>query len=171
MDAMQVFWIIALVSSGLFLVQFLMSVFMGDIDVDLDGDATVDTDVSSIISFKGLTHFGIGFGWSMVLAGKMTWLSLLVAVVVGLVFMFVLWKTYKFAYSLQKTNYSEKPEALVGREATIYVNRHDGRYIVLSQFNGAKREFDVISVSGRLDYATGEHVTIEKYEEGKYYIA
>ena len=59
-----IFLIIALVTTGIFLIQFVLSIFFGDIDVD------VDADISSVVSFKGLTHFGIGFGWYMYLAGN-----------------------------------------------------------------------------------------------------
>ena len=52
------FLIIALVTTGIFLIQFVLSIFFGDLDADVD----VDTDISSVVSFKGLTHFGIGFG-------------------------------------------------------------------------------------------------------------
>ncbi len=168
---MQVFWLIALLSSGLFLVQFFMSIFFGEMDMDLDGNADVDTDAGSMFSFKGLTHFGIGFGWAMVLAGEMTWMSLLVALATGVIFVFILWKTYKFAYSLQKTNHAEAPEAIVGRTATVYLNRHDGRYVVQVQVNGAKREFNVVSESASTANLTGDNVVITKYEDGKYYIA
>ena len=59
-----IFLIIALVTTGIFLIQFVLSIFFGDIDVD------VDADISSVVSFKGLTHFGIGFGWYMYLVGN-----------------------------------------------------------------------------------------------------
>ena len=49
------FLIIALVTTGIFLIQFILSIFFGDLDADVD----VDTDISSVVSFKGLTHFGI----------------------------------------------------------------------------------------------------------------
>ena len=54
-----IFLIIALVTTGIFVIQFVLSIFFGDIDADVD----VDADISSVVSFKGLTHFGIGFGW------------------------------------------------------------------------------------------------------------
>ena len=52
-----IFLIIALVTTAIFLIQFVLSIFFGDIDADVD----VDADISSVVSFKGLTHFGIGF--------------------------------------------------------------------------------------------------------------
>ena len=45
------FLIIALVTTGIFLIQFVLSIFFGDLDADVD----VDTDISSVVSFKGLT--------------------------------------------------------------------------------------------------------------------
>ena len=61
-----IFLIIALVTTGIFLIQFVLSIFFGDIDADVD----VDADISSVVSFKGLTHCGTGSGWYMYLAGN-----------------------------------------------------------------------------------------------------
>lgn len=172
MEQEQIFWLIALVSTGIFVVQFLLSIFFGDVDVDLDGDATADTDVSSVVSFKGLVHFGIGFGWSMVLAGGETTLkNVLTATLIGLVFVFVLWKLYKLAWKLQKETRTEKPEAVVGRYGTVYNNMGDGRYIIQISYNGAVRELDVISDSLYTGYKTGERVTVTRFEDNKFYIA
>ena len=44
---------IAVVASAIFLIQFIMSIFFGDLDTDTD----IDVDLSSAVSFKGLTHF------------------------------------------------------------------------------------------------------------------
>ena len=62
----NIFLIIAVVTTGIFVIQFILSIFFGDIDADTD----VDADISSVVSFKGLTHFGIGFGWYMYLIGN-----------------------------------------------------------------------------------------------------
>ena len=51
----NIFLIIALVTTGIFVVQFILSIFFGDFDADAD----IDTDIGSVVSFKGLTHFGI----------------------------------------------------------------------------------------------------------------
>ena len=61
----NIFLIIALITTGIFVIQFILSIFFGDIDTEID----IDADISSVVSFKGLTHFGIGFGWYMYLAG------------------------------------------------------------------------------------------------------
>ena len=94
--------------------------------------------------------------------------SYVAGILVGLVFVFVLWFLYKKAWQLQKENKPEKPEALLGRECTIYA--HDGdRYIVQIAVNGALREMDVRSLENR-KYQTGDRAAIVKVESGIMYI-
>ena len=118
-----IFLIIALVTTGIFLIQFVLSIFFGDIDADVD----VDADISSVVSFKGLTHFGIGFGWYMYLAGNTEIQSYVVGIMVGLFFVFAVWFLYKKAYQLQQVNRTEQTDQLVGRECTIYFKQSDSK--------------------------------------------
>ena len=96
----NIFLIIAVVTTGIFVIQFILSIFFGDIDADVD----VDADISSMVSFKGLTHFGIGFGWYMYLIGNTDIQSYAVAILIGLFFVFAVWFLYKKAYQLQQVN-------------------------------------------------------------------
>ena len=102
----NIFLIIALVTTGIFAVQFVLSIFFGDINADAD----IDTDISSVVSFKGLTHFGIGFGWYMYLQQDTDVISYIVGILVGLLFVFAVWYLYKKAYQLQQVNRSENTE-------------------------------------------------------------
>ena len=145
-----IFLTVAVVATAIFLIQFVVSIFFGDIDTDVD----MDTDIGSVISFKGLTHFCIGMGWYMYISQGTDISSYAVGILVGLVFVFVLWFLYKKAWQLQKENKPEKPEALLGRECTIY---------------GALREMDVRSLENR-KYQTGDRTTIVKVESGIMYI-
>ena len=105
-----IFLTIALVTTGIFAVQFILSIFFGDMETDVD----VNADISSVVSFKGLTHFGIGFGWYMYLAGNTEIQSLVIAILIGLFFVFAVWFLYKKAYQLQQVNHSEQTGQLVG---------------------------------------------------------
>lgn len=89
---------IAVVASAIFLIQFIMSIFFGDLDTDTD----IDVDLSSAVSFKGLTHFCIGFGWYMYIAKSTAISTFLIGILIGLLFVFILWFLYKKAYQLQK---------------------------------------------------------------------
>ena len=112
----NIFLIIALITTGIFVIQFILSIFFGDIDTEID----VDADISSVVSFKGLTHFGIGFGWYMYLAGHTDVANYIIGILIGLFFVLAVWFLYKKAYRLQQVNRSEKTDQLVGRESTIY---------------------------------------------------
>ena len=159
------FLIIALVTTGIFLIQFVLSIFFGDLDADVD----VDTDISSVVSFKGLTHFGIGFGWYMYLAGNTEIQSYVVGILVGLFFVFAAWFLYKKAYQLQQVNRTEQTDQLVGRECTIYFKQSDSKYTVQTNRDGAMREVDVISETSKV-YRTGDKAIIAAYREGTLYI-
>lgn len=170
MEASQIFLLVAIVASGIFVVQFVMTMFVGDVDIDLDGDTNMDTDMGSIVSFKGLVHFGIGFGWSMVLAGTQSAAAYALSCLVGLVFMVVLWQVYRLAHKLQKPTVQEPRENLVGRHARIYNNRGGGRYVVQVSINGALRETTVESASGKEDWPAGKDVGILALKDGVLYI-
>lgn len=161
----NLFLIIALVTTGIFVIQFILSIFFGDIDADVD----VDADLSSVVSFKGLTHFGIGFGWYMYLIGNADPQSYVIAILIGLFFVLAVWFLYKKAYQLQQVNRSEKSEQLVGRESTIYFGRGDGKYTVQIRKDGAMREADVVSETNKT-YQTGDKTIITAYRDGTLYI-
>lgn len=60
----EVYYLLAAISYGIFLVQFILSWFGGDTDLDVDLDGELDMNVSDIVSFKGLIHFIMGAsGW------------------------------------------------------------------------------------------------------------
>ncbi|MEY8708084.1 hypothetical protein AALK94_12260 [Bacteroides faecichinchillae] len=160
-----IFLIIALVTTGIFAIQFVLSIFFGDMDADVD----VDADISSVVSFKGLTHFGIGFGWYMYLAGNTEVQSFVIAILIGLFFVFAVWFLYKKAYQLQQVNSSEQIEQLVGRECTIYFKQSGNKYTVQTSRDGAMREVDVISESGKT-YQTGDKTIISNYKNGILFI-
>lgn len=162
-----IFLIIAIATTGIFLIQFVLSIFFGDMDIHTD--TNVDADIGSVISFKGLTHFGIGFGWYMYLAGNTEFVTYAAAFVTGLCFLFAVWFLYKKAYQLQQENPAEKTEKLVGRECTIYFKQDNSRYTVQISRNGAIREIDVISETEK-NYRTGDKTIITNYKEGKLYI-
>ena len=84
-------------------------------------------------------------------------------------FVLAVWFLYKKAYRLQQVNRSEKTDQLVGRESTIYFKHGDGKYTVQMKRDGAIREIDVVSESGKT-YQTGDRTIITAYKDGILYI-
>jgi hypothetical protein len=69
--AHQVFWVIALVFSVLFLIQFVLSLIGLDFDSDADADAKTDHGMDAnftIFSVRSIIAFFTFFGWGGVLA-------------------------------------------------------------------------------------------------------
>ena len=144
-----------------------------DIDVNADGNA--DIDMSSVLSFKGLIHFCMGFGWFMYLCQPpYIVLHYLGAVISGSFFVFVLAWIYKLCYKLKQENKPEQGEELIGRKCEIYTRCQEQEqagtnYVVYIAINGAQRELTVRSIQGK-SYREGDILTLKDYKEGIYYI-
>lgn len=75
----------ALIASFAFVIQFLLSILGSDLDTDIDNASDLTMSLSDIISFKGITHFILGYSWTTYFSG-----SHLVGVVIGSFFFIVL---------------------------------------------------------------------------------
>lgn len=80
----------ALIASFAFVIQFLLSILGSDLDTDIDSASDLSMSLSDIISFKGITHFILGYSWTTYFSG-----SHLVGVVIGSFFFIVLFYVYK----------------------------------------------------------------------------
>lgn len=159
---------LALFCTGWFLIQFLISTIWGELDLD----ANSELDIGSVISFKGLIHFGIGYSWWMYLhASDIKWNTHACAFILGILFMIVLFIVYWITSKFKKEIIQEKGNELVGRNAEIYLDLNgDGKdYIVYTKINGVIRELQVKNKSEK-KYSVGSIVIICSYKNGIYYI-
>ena len=92
--------IVLIVSSGLFLLTTIGSLFFGDMDIDTNADLDVGSGflLSDVISFKGLVHFTIGFSLTLTLMNEISLLSVSVGVITGTIFVLVLYYLYKIVF-------------------------------------------------------------------------
>ncbi len=121
---------------GIFIIKTIFSWCVGEFDIDVDIDGDDDMDVSSLLSFKSVLHFLIGF--SSVLYGEahvspeslpFTIGDYIFAVVTGFVFMGVLYFAYKLV--MKADNYSKDPHDLIDNcYGIIYLNLGDNNYSV-----------------------------------------
>jgi hypothetical protein len=112
--------IILIASSALFLLSTVGSLIFGDIEFDTDFD--LDSDgflLSDVVSFKGLLHFVLGFSLTLTLMQEVTLLTVSIAVLVGSVFVFVLYYLYKLVYGKlqQSLKYTEEIKEM---DAEVY---------------------------------------------------
>ena len=179
--ALKIYWILAAVSSVVFIIQAIMTFIGFDSDADVDladapdaipesGDADFDADGFHLISVKSVVSFILGFGWTGVLfwdtIENPLWLGLL-AFVVGMIFMsliaFLLFQIKK----LDKDN-TFRVEKIIGMNAEVYLRipaeRKDTGKINVS-LNGSMHELEALTEGDELP--TGAKVKITAKVDGE----
>lgn len=168
-----IYYTVAIVAYSIFIIKFIVSFIMGELDVDLDGDAEPEFDVSSLLSFKGLLHFSMGcFGW---LAGKqykygeVTTSDVVIAVLLGIVFVIVLYWIYKLCTRFQHVPTKLEdvdPETvkneIIGRTGRVFCVTADKIRVTLFLY-GENNTIECESSSKNLN--VGQIVTIKGYNE------
>ena len=119
----QFYYLAAAIVYGIFIIRFILSWVGGDFDLDMDADG--DIDLGDVVSFKGATHFLMGFfGWLSVkcwTTHNVEWWDYLIAFGLGVLFVILLYFVYKFMMSLEKKPQVLAGKQLVGKEAKVYL--------------------------------------------------
>lgn len=166
----NIYYLIAAIAYGIFIIQFILSWFGGDTDLDVDLDGELDMNVSDIVSFKGLIHFLMGsFGWLSIknMTSTVEWYDFLIALVIGILFVVILYYLYKLCLKLQHQVIPEEGNALIGR--TGIINIPGKQYTILIEINGMLQQIPAYPENTEYVYYTGSQVTISSFRQGKYY--
>lgn len=151
----KIFWIVAIIGSGLFLIMMLVTFITGGVDVDVDGDfgGEVDMDADGGFSFftiKNLIAFFTIFGWSGIAAIEndlsKTWV-IVIATICGLIMMFIMAGLFYLISKLHDSGTLEIKNA-IGNIGEVYLtigaNRESiGKVTVRIQ--GALRELEALT--------------------------
>lgn len=115
----KIYWAVALISSAIFVVLIVMTLFGGDAD-DLGGD--VDTDIDGdtgigfqFLSFKNLMGFFTIFGWSGISCldnGLSTAITVVISVTCGLLMMTAMAALFYYLAKLQSSGTLKLKNAL-----------------------------------------------------------
>ena len=167
----QIYYTIAAIIYSIFIIRFILSWVGGDFDVE------TDVDVSDVVSFKGFTHFLMGFsGWLSVKSfttHNVVWYDYLIAFVLGVIFVIILYYVYKFLMKLEN-----KPQVLSGKDL---IGSTAKVYLVLSTIDADTLFKYIITVDNgigtieipaksRESYKTGDSVVIKDYVNAYYII-
>lgn len=160
------YYILGIISYGIFLVQFLLSnIGIGDTDFDVDFDGEADFDASDLLSFKGLIHFAMGFsGWLMV-AGKVTVASLAAASVIGFLFMVILYYAYKVCMKFNSEPTVKLGKDLIGTTVKVGCPYPNGQCLCYLP--------DCTEITCKVDREVriGEVLKIDSFESGIYHVS
>lgn len=168
----KIILIIGAIAYGLFIIQFLMSLFGydTDIDFDIDFDGDADFSLSDIVSFKGLIHFIMGISTYLsthiFLGTPITMFSWVTAMGTGVLFVIGLYYVYKWCITLQHT--PQREEGDLG-ERYVKIIRHEREltYVGTTTINGA---YDMFTVESSKPLVVGESYKITKFINNKIYI-
>jgi heme A synthase len=171
----QIYYGVAVFIYSLFIVRFILSWVGGDFDVDMDVDT--DLDLSDVVSFKGATHFLMGFfGWLSVKSfttHNVMWYDYLIAFALGVIFVIILYYVYKFLMKLENKPKVLSGKALIGSTAKVYLvlSTIDAdtlfKYVVTADNGVGTVE---IPAKSRESYKTGDSVVIKDYVNAYYII-
>ena len=165
----QVYYAVALTVYSIFIIRFILSWIGADFDID------ADVDISDVVSFKGFTHFLMGFsGWLSVksyITHNVMWYDYLIALILGVIFVILLYFVYKFLISLET-----KPQILFGKQL---IGKTGKIYIILEPEDSIKQY--IITVGNGLgtqeypaksnnSYKLGDEVVISDYVNAYYII-
>lgn len=165
----QIYYAVALTVYSIFIIRFILSWVGADFDID------ADIDISDVVSFKGLTHFLMGFsGWLSVksyITHNVMWYDYLIALILGIIFVILLYFVYKLLISLET-----KPQVLFGKQL---IGKTGKIYIILEPEDSIKKY--IITVGNGLgtqeypaksnnSYKLGDEVVISDYVNAYYII-
>ena len=165
----QIYYAVALTVYSIFIIRFILSWVGADFDIDSD------VDIGDVFSFKGLTHFLMGFsGWLSVksyITHNVMWYDYLIALILGVIFVILLYFVYKLLISLET-----KPQILFGKQL---IGKTGKIYIILEPEDSIKKY--IITVGNGLgtqeypaksnnSYKLGDEVVISDYVNAYYII-
>ena len=171
----QYIYLVTAIIYGIFIIRFILSWVGGDFDLDMDADG--DVDLGDVVSFKGATHFLMGFfGWLSVKSfttHNVMWYDYLIAFALGVIFVIILYYVYKFLMKLENKPKVLSGKDLIGSTAKVYLvlQTMDAdtlfKYVVTADNGVGTVE---IPAKSRESYKTGDSVVIKDYVNAYYII-
>ena len=181
-NSLRVFYVIGIASTLILVIQLILNLIGlagSDMDVDAAGDVDIPGDVGidhpdlaqhssglGLISIRTVIAFFVGFGWTgvmMLTAGRTLLVSVLVAFVVGVVFLLVVFYLMRMIFRLSESGNVDYRNA-VGRTGTVYLpipgqNRGAGQIQLVVQ--GRLRQTAAVT-DGQEDLPVGTTVQVAK---------
>lgn len=152
----QGFWILALITSAIFLVQTLLTFLGGDatdgLNADFDGNFDHVDAPFQLFSLRNLINFLLGFSWTGVafynsISNKT--LLVILAAVVGVIFIVLFFFLIQQIMKLSEDN-TFNIDQLKGKTGEVYINippQKSGKGKILISVNGTNHELDAMTNS------------------------
>lgn len=166
---MEWYYILGIISYGIFIIQFGLSLIGGDTDLDVDFDGNMDFSFGDLVSFKGLVHFLMGMSGWLMLSGDTSWFSIIFSIIVGLCLATMLALFYKLALKLSHIPTQRSGLELVGTTVTIYLTMEQiSEKHCICTINNGLTEINCIAAT---PVKIGDKRIILDYKNGIYHIS
>jgi hypothetical protein len=151
---LKTFWLVAIPASLIFIIQTILT-FMGadatdGIEADFEGDLGDMDAPFQLFSFRNLINFLLGFSWTGIsfYGGiEQAWLLILLAIAVGILFVYFFFIIIQQVQKLAEDN-SFKLSNTIGKTAEVYLTipaHKSGKGKVLISVNGAYHELEAVT--------------------------
>ncbi len=151
----QVFWIVTIPATVIFLALLVLTIFGGDMHTDVD--TSIDTHIDSgdsipfqFLSLKNIVAFFAVFGWSgigFIHSGLAPWLVILLAILCGLLMMFLMASLFYLMSKLAESGTLNMKNA-VGKLGEVYLRipaKRGGMGKVQLNVQGSVQTLDAIT--------------------------
>lgn len=151
---------------GIIIIKTLISTVFGDIDIDFDVDGDIDFDVSSVLSFKGILHFLLGFSSYLSILNYFykinvfVWYHYAIGFLVGIVFMFGLYFIYKLTKKLD--HYNNNIPNIDGCKGTILAAYKNGTFDVLVKTYSGTIKYNLPKYNKKMNFNIGDECIIRR---------
>ncbi len=147
----KIYWLTAIISTTIFVIFFVLSLFGADADADVEIDGDVGGDFGGfIINIKSIMSFAMMFGWAGVISMNFdldTVFTLVVAIITGFVGLiavaFLLFFLSKLSYSGNM-----KKENAIGKTGTVVLRippKRQGMGQIQIQIQGGLRTLEAMT--------------------------
>ncbi len=175
---LQTYWYIAIPSSLIFLVQFIMTFIGADsgdgIEADFDSDLSGEDAPFQLFSFRNLINFLLGFSWtgiSFYSSIESPTILILLSILIGAAFIYLFFIIIKQLMKLSENN-SFTINECIGKSAEVYLTipaNKQGKGKVLVSVRGSVKELEAIT-NANTSAQTGSVVKIIGIENNQYLI-
>lgn len=167
----NIYYSLAIFAYSSFLLQFILSLFgaNSDVDLDIDGDGSCDLSWGDIFSFKGIIHFLMGFaGWLSLKSynNSLEWFDYPIAILCGISFFLIIFLLGRLLLRFKHEPHGATENDFDGCKGVITIVGEDNTYsVMLPEYNG----YEITAYSEK-QYTLGQEVTIFVTKDKKYYI-
>lgn len=151
---LKTFWLVAVPASLIFIIQTILTFIGADatdgIEADFNGDLGDTNAPFQLFSFRNLINFLLGFSWTGISffdSIEKKWLLILIAIFVGVLFVYFFFIIIKQVQKLAEDN-SFKLSNTLGKTAEVYLTipaQKTGKGKVLISVNGAYHELEAVT--------------------------